>query len=209
MQILLPLLLSLAAAPAASPVRLPPVDECSADPSFAAFREMLQDSVARKDREAFLKLVDPQVAVNFGGDAGHAAFVRNWELDRPEASPLWQKLEDVLPLGCGLREGAASIPSLMTQFPEDGDPYEEVLTIGEGTSFYAKPDPASALVGKLDWELVRVTEWDEKTDWSKIALADGRTGYILHRQLRSPLDYRAVFEKRNGAWRMTAFLAGD
>jgi hypothetical protein len=42
-----------------------------------------------------------------------------------------------------------------------------------------------------------------------VRLADGRTGFVRHDQVRSVLDYRAVFERREGHWLMTAFVAGD
>jgi hypothetical protein len=38
---------------------------------------------------------------------------------------------------------------------------------------------------------------------------DGRSGYIRQALFRGFDDYRAVFERRHGRWRMTAFVAGD
>ena len=38
---------------------------------------------------------------------------------------------------------------------------------------------------------------------------DGREGWLRANELRSPLDYRAVAEKRKGKWMITAFVAGD
>jgi hypothetical protein len=32
---------------------------------------------------------------------------------------------------------------------------------------------------------------------------------VRRRDVRDLADYRAVFEKRGGRWRMTAFIAGD
>jgi SH3-like domain-containing protein len=45
--------------------------------------------------------------------------------------------------------------------------------------------------------------------WLQVALADGQRGFVADRYLRSPIDYRVAFEKQDGNWRMTFFLAGD
>ena len=42
-----------------------------------------------------------------------------------------------------------------------------------------------------------------------VQLADGRAGYMWHAYVRSPVDYRALFNLIGGRWRMTAFVAGD
>jgi hypothetical protein len=38
---------------------------------------------------------------------------------------------------------------------------------------------------------------------------DGKTGYVTSRLVRSPIDYRAMFNKIGGRWQMTFFAAGD
>ena len=47
------------------------------------------------------------------------------------------------------------------------------------------------------------------TLWSHVRLGDGRTGYIWHAYVRSPVDYRTLFNLSDGRWRMTAFVSGD
>jgi hypothetical protein len=42
-----------------------------------------------------------------------------------------------------------------------------------------------------------------------VTLADGRSGYIHSRFVRSPVDYRAYFARKDGRWRMVMLLAGD
>jgi hypothetical protein len=43
----------------------------------------------------------------------------------------------------------------------------------------------------------------------KVANTDGTAGYIPDSLYRNVIDYRTIFEKKNGAWRMTMLLAGD
>ena len=40
-------------------------------------------------------------------------------------------------------------------------------------------------------------------------LDGGKTGYVTSRLARSPIDYRAMFNKIGGRWQMTFFAAGD
>ena len=39
--------------------------------------------------------------------------------------------------------------------------------------------------------------------------ADGKEGFMASRYIKSPIGYRAGFEKVNGRWRIFFFLAGD
>jgi hypothetical protein len=45
--------------------------------------------------------------------------------------------------------------------------------------------------------------------WAVVDRGTGTPGFIEGRLTRLPLDYRAFFERRDGAWRMTLFVAGD
>ena len=67
---------------------------------------------------------------------------------------------------------------------------------------------AAAQAGKL-LPVDEAAEPYAESEWTRIKLRDGRTGYISSRYVRSPIDYRAVFNKMDGRWRMTAFVAGD
>jgi len=84
-----------------------------------------------------------------------------------------------------------------------------MLAIEPGATLHAAPDPSSAVVATLDWDLVTVLEWQEGRAWQLVRLADGRTGHVRATALRSPVDYRAGFQRIDGNWRMIAFIAGD
>ena len=38
---------------------------------------------------------------------------------------------------------------------------------------------------------------------------DGLKGCVDPAHVRSPIDYRAIFKKTDGEWKMISFLAGD
>ena len=208
-QLLLALLLA-AQAPEGR-MRMPPVDECSGEPSFVAFRETLTDAVARRDREALLALVADNIEIDFGGGAGRAAFVETWELDRPATSRIWEELGKALRLGCA-REPEGEyfhIPSMALAETDYEDPLMSAVAIRPGAELRVAPDASAALVTTLDWDVVTVPAWDFEAAWQQVVLGDASTGFARTEDLRGLFAYRAVFSRVNGEWRMVTFIAGD
>jgi hypothetical protein len=189
--------------------RLPPVDQCSTDASFAAFRDALLQAIARRDREHLLSILADDILVDFGGGAGRAAFVEAWQLDRPETSPVWDELGEVLRLGCVQDPEHGYWAPSMFMSGEIDDPFGTALAIRPGAPLHAAPDAGSARLASLDWDLVSVIEWNGEDPWQRVRTADGREGYVRSADLRSPVDYRAGFRRIDGSWRMSTFIAGD
>ena len=192
----------------APPYRLPPVEQCGADPSFLEFRANLNDAVVRKDEAALLGLVADDVMVDLGGGSDKNAFAATWGFGQARPSNVWKELGEALRLGCAPAAEALVSPSLIVQFPDDLDAFETLVAL-PGTMLRAMPDDAAPIVATLDWHVLTVVESVDVAPWSGVALADGRKGYVRGDQVRSPIDYRASFEKRNGKWLLTAFVAGD
>jgi hypothetical protein len=136
-----------------------------------------------------------------------------WELDSPATSRLWRELGAALRLGCARdREGALWAPSMSMPGAgdEDGDSVETVVAVARGAALRAAPSDAGAAVAMLDWDVLTVRPGDDgEGAWLAASLADGRRGHVRRSEVRSRADFRAVFEKRRGRWRMTAFVAGD
>ena len=205
-------LIALAAAAAATvsePVSLPPKDDCVADASFRRFRSDLLAAAARKDAGRVTAMVSKDIMIDFGGGAGRDAFARAWKLDRPAESGLWSELRLILGLGCTLEGDVASAPSLMDQLPADRDSFMTVLVIKPGATLHEGPSEASPVIARANWSLLTLAESGGSEDWAAIALDAGGVGYIRRAHVRSPIDYRAVFQKRNGRWEMTVLVAGD
>ena len=201
-------LLLLAAAQAA-PAKLPPVDQCSRDASFKAFHASLKSAVAKRDGDAFLKLLAPDVLVNFGGENGKAVFAKQWEV-KSRTSKLWAQMDTIVRLGCARVDSAAVMPSLAGQFDydEDANVFELSVVTAPAAKLRKTQGLGSATIATLAWDVVRPIG-NEGEAWTKVRLRDGREGWLRADELRSPLDYRAVAEKRKGKWMITAFVAGD
>jgi hypothetical protein len=89
------------------------------------------------------------------------------------------------------------------------DVFTAAVAIRPGAELRSAPDAAGELVATLDWDVLTVPEWDWESAWQRVELADGRAGYVRSEDIRSPIDYRAAFQRVGGRWRMTAFIAGD
>jgi len=195
------------AAPA-RPNRLPPVERCGVDSSFAQFRTNLLGVIGRKDKAALMDLIADNVMTDFGGGEGKQAFVAKWGLDDAHPSTLWEELGTALAHGCAPAGDAYVSPSLIVQFPDQLDAFETLIAL-PGTRLRAAPDDRAAEIARLDWHVLKVVESVDVAPWSGVMMADGRKGYVRGDEVRSPLDYRATFEKRKGAWLLTSFVAGD
>jgi len=73
----------------------------------------------------------------------------------------------------------------------------------------------SPIIATLAFDIVAVADWrakssdGDKHEWVRVKLAGGQLGYVAGGYIRSPLDYRIVFTKRQGRWLITALVAGD
>ena len=204
------LLLLLAALAMTGPdeaTRLPPVEQCAAEPGFETFRSRLRQVVANKDEAGLLAMLSDDIEVNFGGDHGPRLFAANWKFDEPGDSRVWTELEEALRFGCTPTGDALIAPSFSAQFPDELDPFETVIAPPE-TRLRAAPADNARTLADLDWHLLSVSEWTDPA-WIPAKLRDGRQGFVRRNQVINPLDYRLVFEKRAGEWMITAFVAGD
>jgi hypothetical protein len=199
-------------APAATTRVLMPVDEAASVPDFFSFRAQLIAAVARRDVTALMSVVDPDIKNGFGGDNdnGKAAFERYW---RPAAadSMVWEVLATVLALGGGRAgEDAFEAPYVSSAWPTGVDGFEHIAVIGERVRVRKAPSPDAAELSQVSFEVLsRGRDGRVPDGWTSVTLADGRSGYIHSRFVRSPVDYRAYFARKDGRWRMVMLLAGD
>lgn len=202
---MLALAISLAAAPL--PARLPPVDQCTSDLSFVAFRTELRRIVERQDEDALLAVTADDIHASLGGDVGKQDFIQLWGFGKKGRSELWTELGEALRLGCTMRDGLATIPSMEDQIG-GRDAFETRIAL-PGATLRARPSARAKAVARLDWHVMTLRSPWEGGRWLRVRLDDGRSGYVYEPMARSPIDYRAWFRKRGGKWVMEGFLAGD
>ncbi len=204
---ILGLLLAIAA-PDGLPARLPPIDACAADPSFAAFREELLAIIARRDTDRLLAIVTDDATFSFGGYEGPTGLVDLWGLGQPDESEMWGVLEGTFALGCAVDpDGVRVSPSFFLQAGDADDIFETYLAVTPGEALRARPEHDSAAIALLDWDVL--TWIGEDGGMYHMRLADGRTGYVEPAAVRGLLDFRVGFAHRDGRWRLIFFVAGD
>lgn len=190
-----------------------PVDEAVRDPEFFIFRAQLQAAVAKRDTTELLRVIAPNILNSFGGDGGREEFRQQWGIAQPHTSKRWAVLGLVLALG-GRFHGDTAFYAPYTFGGTPGDGFETLAVLGRHVRVRAEPSASSMPIDTLTFEAV--TRWREGYEgsaavpgWEPIRSHKGRTGWVLARYLRSPIDYRAGFVLREGHWWLRALVAGD
>lgn len=197
-----------------------PIDEAKKDQSLYVFRERLIKAVRQRDTKYLISVMDPKIKLSFGGDGGIADFKRIWKPDSDETQ-LWNELADVLYNGGKYsrtgKTASFSAPFIFDGFPSDLDVFNYQVVMTKSLRLRARPDPESKLLGTLSYNVVKVDfdksipdpKRENEYTWYKIETLGGKSGFVNASSVRSPIDYRAIFEKVHGRWKMTAFIAGD
>lgn len=202
--------------PAKVPEILKPADEGVNDKSFATYRKQLQAAIKAKSMKALAKLLDPQIKLNFGGGTGIEAFKSIWKPGDPNTG-IWKILDMVVSNGGHFNSATQfAAPYVYSAWPNDIDAFNYAAMTKDGVELFDGPHESRKTIRKLGFEIIEVLQSSGKPqseanddDWSEIKTGDGKRGYVKSKYYRSSIDYRAIFEKRKGKWRMTVLVAGD
>ena len=192
-------------------VSLLPVDESAKCPGFVEFKAQLAEIIRRKDAAALLSVLDPNLRHTFGTGNGRDEFKTQW-LDNPDpgSGGVWTELADVLRLGGRCQGDEFVAPYVWTDWPNQFDELEFAAVVGAQVRVRERPSATAKVIGSVSFTVVpRDSTWSGDGQWEKVSLADGRIGYVAERFLRTPLDWRAWFVRRDGRWLITTFIAGD
>lgn len=203
-----------------------PVDEGPQDAGFVAFRQNLLDAVERRDASAIRAIVAEDIRYSFGADGAREGFLEEWGGDVPGGigEALYRELGDVL-RGGGVWQDAPGGGRLFhapytSSAVDVEDPYTTGVITGEGVNVRSAPSTQGRILAQLSYETVplpqgvttdgaTVTLDGRDYGWTPVELPGGQTGYVVDKYLRRPIGYRAWFEKLDGRWMMTSFIAGD
>jgi hypothetical protein len=183
----------------------------------------LRTAVARRDRPAVYGMLAPKFEIlrDFGGNADpklsarrqFEAVLKGWAgLDRLVAARDWGPFPEDKRLLCG--------PAPLTQGDEDrviraakqrGDAEDDYwfewlyvegtgVPVREGPAFRARP------IATVSREAVRSLKVEG--DWYRVALPDGREGYLYERATLTIFAERLCLRKIKGQWRVAAFVGG-
>jgi hypothetical protein len=204
---------------------VPFVDQASDDPSFVRFRNRLSDIIKRRDRTALMTMLDPAIKVSFGESNGKAAFSRFWELNS-RRTRVWEELGLVVNNG-GYMSADGGVKTFAAPYSFEGfgidcqtdlDQFVHKVIFGKDVALRREGSLDGELITRLSYNIVetvgertvtRETGDHVVAEWYFVKTLGGQEGYVHARYVRSPIEYRAIFQKRNNRWLMTAFVAGD
>ena len=197
---------------AAQTTKLLPVDEAAEQPGFFTFRASLLRAAESRDTAFLYSAIAPDILNSFGGNGGLAEFKQIWRPAEPD-SELWALLTDILALGGSFQgDTLFAAPYTYSAFPEELDSFQYVVIVGANVRVRAQPNLDASVLATLSFAVVRETTRDPsvaREGWRAVELSSGRTGFVSEKYVRSPLGYRAVFERRAGVWLLRSLVAGD
>jgi hypothetical protein len=212
--LLVALAVPFAPAAAAKPRTLAPVDQSAKDPQLAELIAVLVKACEEKDFRPFEAAISPDAIAGFDGSEGVAGFKAAYGIDDP-ATTFYADFKAAVTLGGAyLDETTYGAPYTYAAWPEDIDSFEFTAAVGDKTSLYAKPSDDSRVLADVTHQFLQVIEEEPDATgaapegWIHVT-ANGRHGYVKRSETRSPLDFRAVFQKTANRWWLGAFVAGD
>jgi hypothetical protein len=183
-----------------------PHDEAASKPDFLRYRARLQMAVELRDVEAVIEASDSGIRLGFDGSGGADA-LRTLFADRSES---WDELREVLARGGRFSSPTSfAAPYVYSNWPERFDSFECAAVTGTHVRLRSAAALDAPIIAVVSHSILRLIEPARGTVWTRVQLGDGRTGYMWHAYVRSPVDHRALFNLIDGRWRMTAFVVGD
>lgn len=151
----------------------------------------------------------PEIQVDFDGSSGPAAF-RHLHVDNSDED-FWSDFVAVLNGGGRFSAPTTfAAPYSFTEYPEGLDAFECLVVLGSNVRVRERPAADAPVLVQLDRDVVRASADDNPVPgWQRVETADGVTGFVASRYVRSPIDHRAIFSFRDGRWWLTVYVAGD
>jgi hypothetical protein len=183
--------------------RLAPMDESKQDASFVQFLTALRTVSNSKDTAALQRLCAPDVITGIDSPPGPAELVKKMQAGG------WTHLKTILGLGAARYDKGFAMPYLFAKFPEDLESFEHVVTVRAGAVLRSAGRADAPVVCPLDYDILKVDDARPVKGWIQAARLDGPKGWVAEADVRSTGAERIIFGKQNGAWKITAWAAGD
>jgi hypothetical protein len=192
----------------------PFIDEGKSDPQFALFRDNLIHAIKNDNLEWATNRIASDIKFSFGAEGGKQDLLESWA-GAPEAKRnFYSELLTVLELGGQFKSYDSRryfvAPYVFSAWPDEFDAFEYMAVIGKDRAVFAGPDATLKPEATLAFTIVkRGYPPDAKEGWVNIEYDADKWGWIDEGSVRSPIDYRAMFEKRRGSYYLVTFVAGD
>ncbi len=129
----------------------------------------------------------PRILASGWGSTRPAA-VRQLRKLLNENSESWEELRAVLALGGGFSSSTAfAAPYVYSRWPESLDSFDCAAVIGRNVRLRTAARLDAPILTTVSYSIVRRLESNVDKQWSSVRLGDGRSGYIWHAYVRSPV----------------------
>ena len=207
-------------------IRVMPVDALKGDESFNEFRSYLEDALRRRDAQAVYRVVSPDFETHSMDDeevvrlAPMEQFKRTAHLEGKDTDSnfsYWRIIGEALRFGTTsfgyARLGTVYCgPAFLTSL-EDPDENDNAFVIANDVPVRESPDPTSAQSASLSWDVIQAPSWtrsDTNRGYVRIAMRDGRTGWVERRFVRQFHEPTICFGREpNGDWNIRAIDLND
>jgi hypothetical protein len=200
--------------------KLVPVDESRRYPGLRAFRDRVADAARREDLSRLRPLISD--GAYFGesseGLTPDAFVARIRNLEAAERTAFWKQLRDALALGMASDpdyEPDADPPVLVAPYTSvllrpwiDANPGALAIT-GAGVAVRERADAASAVIARLDYDVVAYGRAGATDDWVQIELPDKRVGWVAAHYVKDFGAPRFAFRKVRGVWKLIGYGTAD
>ena len=189
----------------------PPVDDGAADAGFAAFRDTLRATVARRDTAALVATVADGARLSFGDAAGGpGGFRAMWFAGAPpDGEAVWSVLSRLLSAGSVGEDGAVTVPYVFGTWPDSVDVFTHVAVVGADVAARVAASD-TARVAALVSHAILATDGPAAAGFVPVRLPGGAAAFVPEASTMSPVGYRATFfPDEAGVWKLQTLVAGD
>jgi hypothetical protein len=193
-----------------------PIDEGAKDLNWQTYKTRLLAAIEKKNRQALIAAIDPNVDNGPDIKRGVSEFRRRWDLDK-DKSPVWEELRKAVSLGGAYLKKSPRrfcTPYVAAKWPTTHDPFDFGAITARDVLVKSEPSSESRTVSTVTHVVVKVEDWEvaDKSagltqKWAKVRLRDA-SGYVPEEQIRSPIEHMACFSGEGGSWRLVSFTAG-
>ncbi|MBL8231452.1 MAG: hypothetical protein JNL98_23355 [Bryobacterales bacterium] len=194
----------------AQPPAIYPVDDTERDPTFRTFVQRLRTAVEARNTKALRKLTaDDVICGPDKDDKGWKKFVGKWHPDDPQDRRLWLALADMLAAGFVREHPRLYLsPYQVWRFPSGINRATHLVIARDKSAMREQPSLDARVVATLSFDIVRsmgdAVRGTGLAEWRPVRTLAGVEGFVMSRDLVSPLAPRAQFGLDRGRWQLIA-----
>ncbi len=184
----------------------PPKDESGRDKTLVAFFSRLKDILKRKDRNALIAMLSPDIDSGVRDMKGPNAFYTAWGLGDAD-SGVYALMTQILSMPGVWVQDQFCGPYVGMLFPADLDRSKYQVVLNPDLKLRETASSTGRVLATLSYNIVEVLQRDL---WMKIKTDSGLVGYVPAAYVYSPAAYgMCVAKNESGIWQIVSLKAGQ